>query len=26
MAGVRRSWVDAAATGSDHLPLWIELE
>jgi endonuclease/exonuclease/phosphatase family metal-dependent hydrolase len=26
MTGVRRSWVDAAATGSDHLPLWIELE
>jgi endonuclease/exonuclease/phosphatase family metal-dependent hydrolase len=26
MAGVRRSWVDAAATGSDHLPLWIEIE
>jgi endonuclease/exonuclease/phosphatase family metal-dependent hydrolase len=25
MAGVRRSWVDDAATGSDHLPLWIEL-
>jgi endonuclease/exonuclease/phosphatase family metal-dependent hydrolase len=26
MAGVRRSWVDHAAVGSDHLPLWIELE
>lgn len=26
MAGVRRSWVDQAATGSDHQPLWIEQE
>lgn len=23
---VRRSWIDASATGSDHLPVWFELE
>jgi exonuclease III len=23
---VRRCWIDHAATGSDHQPLWVELE
>ncbi|WP_353644254.1 endonuclease/exonuclease/phosphatase family protein [Mesorhizobium sp. WSM2239] len=26
VGGMRRSWVDHTATGSDHQPLWIELE
>jgi endonuclease/exonuclease/phosphatase family metal-dependent hydrolase len=26
MGGMRRSWVDHMATGSDHQPLWMELE
>lgn len=25
-ARVKRSWIDSSATGSDHLPVWVELE